>query len=74
MNKAEVLERLLAKGYDIIDTHYFRTKNNIDKIICNRYEKFQNEYDNREPKLMKRLINKTNIKLLNHSEKNKKKC
>lgn len=64
-NKKECLEDIVDRSYMIIDLHYSEGLTQLEPKQKERYEKFQNLYDNDDPLLKKRLVKDTELVILN---------
>lgn len=64
-NKRECLEDIVDRSYMIIDLHYSEGHTQLEPKQKERYEKFQNLYDNDDPLLKKQLVKDTELIILN---------
>ena len=65
MNKKEVIENIVDKSYNIIDSEFVTNDDNLSKTQKQRYIKFQEKYDTKEKFLKKKLNNDIEIQILN---------
>ena len=68
-DKKETLEDLIDGKYYILDEHYNEIpESELNELQRNRYKEFQTKYDSNDNELHKKLIEKTEITLLNQME------
>ena len=68
-DKKETLEDLIDGKYYILDEHYNEIpRSELNELQRNRYKEFQTKYDSNDNELHKKLIEKTEITLLNQME------
>jgi hypothetical protein len=68
-DKKETLEDLIDGKYYILDEHYNEIpESELNELQRNRYKEFQTKYDSNDNDLHKKLIEKTEMTLLNQME------
>jgi hypothetical protein len=68
-DKKETIEDLIDGKYYILDEHYNEIpQSELNELQRNRYKEFQTKYDSNDNELHKKLIEKTEITLLNQME------
>ena len=66
-NKKEVIEDIVDKSYNILDSEFFETNNKkLSNTQKQRYIKFQKKYDTKEKSLKKKLNKDIEIQILNY--------
>ena len=68
-NKADTIKNLIDDKYTILDIYYDEEgSTKMEKHEKQRYDKFQKDYEEEVPKLINKLTNEVEVKILNNSE------
>jgi hypothetical protein len=65
VDKNDVIENIMGKGYDILDTTYDDNKNAIQPHIQKRFKEFQDKYTNQDKQTIKHIKKNIELSLLN---------